>query len=101
MLKITRDCSPTHIMNYLPKVFPQKHGISGCTAGKRFLTILANRNVYPCSFLEENYLFLGNIPKQTFATHFDTSLSVKKLSPLETKNRTIIHRIKLIGSTFF
>lgn len=66
MVNLTIDCSLTHIMNYLPIKFCQEHGIFGCTAGKRFLTILANGNVYPCSFLDKDFLFLGNIQKQPF-----------------------------------
>lgn len=64
-LNLTVDCALTHLMAYLPEEFCQKHGIFGCTAGKRFLTILSNGNVYPCSFLDKDFLFLGNIKKHT------------------------------------
>ncbi len=67
-LTLTVDCSLTKLMAHIPDNFLQKKGIFGCTAGRRFLTILSNGRVYPCSFLVKDSLFLGNVKKDTIET---------------------------------
>ena len=93
LLNLTIDCSLTHIMNYLPETFCQKHGIFGCTAGKRFLTILANGNVYPCSFLVKDFLFLGNIQKQTFREIWKKATKVSSRLKTDLNNQNQKHKL--------
>lgn len=72
-LNLTVDCALTSLMDNLPEKFRQKHGIFGCTASKRFLTIHSNGNVYPCSFLDWDFLCLGNIQEHTFREIWEKS----------------------------
>lgn len=64
-LRFFVDCSLTHLMDNLPKKSLLEKGVFGCTAGRRFVTILSNGKVYPCSFLLRNSFYLGNIREKS------------------------------------
>ncbi|MHA1450834.1 MAG: PqqD family peptide modification chaperone [Candidatus Hodarchaeales archaeon] len=66
-LNITVDCALSSLMDQLPEKNRQEKGIFGCVAGKRFVTVQSGGDVYPCSFLVENSLFLGNVKKKAFS----------------------------------
>lgn len=67
-LEFNIDCSLVELMSSIPPHQLMSRGIFGCTAGRRFLTIDQDGNVFPCSFLKEKEHFKGNIQNSSMET---------------------------------
>lgn len=60
----TVDCALSFLMNDIAPARLQRGAVSGCAGGVRFLTVLPNGDAYPCSFLTDGGMRVGNLPTQ-------------------------------------
>lgn len=85
--QLTVDCAFSYLFYDLPKTELLARGVAGCAMGERFVTILWNGDVYPCSHLHGEEFKAGNITKQPFRVIWETS-------PLFIRLRTELSRLK-------
>ena len=65
------DCALSFLMRDMPPHTLTRQGVYGCSAGERFLVVLPNGNVYPCSHYVDEAHRVGNVRRDDFVMLWD------------------------------
>lgn len=77
-VKFYVDCALSFLMKGVSLRRLKFHGVYGCRAGERFIVILPNGDIYPCSHFINTNSHVGNILRDDFYYLWHTSPVLKK-----------------------
>jgi len=68
------DCALSFLMRDIPPHKLTRQGVYGCSAGERFLVVLPNGDVYPCSHYVDEAHRVGNVRRDDLVMLWDQAM---------------------------